>query len=82
MGGACLNAYPPAKMKGKTMEKEILCDVLDSYLEFIDIMEKTLTKANLPAKYGYMATMLINQRREAWKPVRDKLREGNDGVQV
>lgn len=65
------------------MNKELLCDVLDSYLEFIDIMEKTLTKATLPAKYGYMATMLINQRRDSWKSVRDKLKEcENGGVQM
>lgn len=60
-------------------EKELLCAVLDSYLEFIDIMDKTLAKATLPAKYGYMATALINQRRDSWKSVRDEIKAKTNG---
>ncbi len=62
------------------MDKSLLCDVLDSYLEFIDIMEKTLERASLPQVYKDFAMALISLRRESWKPVRDKLMEGKDGV--
>lgn len=65
------------------MNNEALSAVLDSYLEFIDIMEKTLERASLPQKYKDFAMALISLRRESWKPVRDKLKEcENGGVQM
>ena len=60
-------------------EKWAVGEVLDSYLEFIDIMEKTLERASLPQKYKDFAMALISVRRENWKSVRDKLKECENG---
>lgn len=70
----------PANIKGCQMDdKKALCEVLESYIEFIDIMEKTLERANLPAKYGAFAMLLIKQRRDIWEPVWKKLKDYIDG---
>lgn len=43
--------------------------ILDSYMEFIDIMEKTLKKCTMPTMLRVLSSSLIAQRRKDWKPV-------------
>lgn len=63
---------------------EIICEILDSYMEFITLMEKTLERSTVPPKLNEFAKILIMQRRDMWKPVVEHVnkRKGNlyDGV--
>ena len=54
---------------------ETVVEILESYVEFIDIMERTLDcYAKMPDKIELMAKTLINNRRQSWKPLLDKIK--------
>lgn len=48
---------------------EIVYEILDSYMEFITLMEKTLDRSTVPSQLKAFATTLIMQRRDMWKPI-------------
>lgn len=52
---------------------ECVHDILESYMEFVDIMERTLAKCDVPKKIKPLADALIRQRRADWQPILDKI---------
>lgn len=56
-------------MKNNQLEQATIKMILDSYMEFIDIMEKTLKKCTMPTMLRVLSSSLIAQRRKDWKPV-------------
>lgn len=58
---------------------DVLIDCLQSYMEFVDIMESTLNRyAQLPDKIKILAKTLIEKRRNDWQPIlKNALRHKN-----
>lgn len=55
---------------------DCIVEILESYMEFIDIMESTLNcYAELPDKIEAMSKTLIAKRRNNWKPVLEKIKK-------
>ncbi|MBO7730985.1 MAG: hypothetical protein J6S67_00480 [Methanobrevibacter sp.] len=55
---------------------ECLIACLESYMEFIDIMERTLNNfAEMPEKIELMSKTLIAKRRKDWNPILEKLKK-------
>ena len=55
---------------------DCIVEILESYMEFIRIMESTLNcYAELPDKIEAMSKTLITQRRKQWQPVLDKAKK-------
>lgn len=55
---------------------DCIVEILESYMEFISIMESTLNcYAELPDKIENMSKALIAKRRNEWKPILDKAKE-------
>lgn len=48
---------------------DCIVEILESYMEFIDIMEKTLGNAVLAPNIRTLANTLIARRRNDWKPI-------------
>lgn len=51
---------------------DCIVEILESYFEFIEIMERTLAKCTVPEKIKPMADALIKKRRADWQPILDK----------
>jgi hypothetical protein len=61
--------------------KDCIVEILESYMEFVDIMERTLNcYAEMPDKIELMAKTLINDRRQSWQPILDKLKSDLEKV--
>lgn len=58
---------------------EIIFEILDSYMEFIDIFEKTIDKAELKPLIKDFARVLISQRRNMWRPILEYVKAKKDG---
>ena len=48
---------------------DCVIDILESYLEFVEIMDRTLKMCNMPPKLQILADTLIAQRKNDWMPV-------------
>lgn len=60
---------------------ETVVEILESYMEFVDIMERTLNcYAEMPDKIELMAKTLINNRRQSWQPILDKVKSDLEKV--
>lgn len=53
---------------------DCIVEILESYMEFIDIAHKTINKKN-PEKYLPMFTLLVAKRRADWEPILQKAKE-------
>lgn len=53
---------------------DCIVEVLESYMEFIDIAHKTINKKNLE-KYLPMFTLLVAKRRADWEPILQKAKK-------
>ena len=53
---------------------DCIVEILESYMEFIDIAHKTINKKN-PEKYLPMFTLLVAKRRAEWEPILQKAKE-------
>ena len=55
---------------------DCIIEILESYMEFINIMESTLNcYAELPDKIEAMSKTLIAKRRNDWKPILEKVKK-------
>lgn len=55
---------------------DCIVEILESYMEFINIMESTLNcYAELPDKIEAMSKTLIAKRRNDWKPILEKVKK-------
>lgn len=54
---------------------DCIIDIVESYMEFVDIMQKTLDKCKVPPKINILARSLIAQRRLDWMPVLDRCKK-------
>lgn len=55
---------------------DCIVEILESYMEFINIMESTLNcYAELPDKIEAMSKTLIAKRRNDWKPILEKAKK-------
>lgn len=59
---------------GKTVA-ECLIECLESYMEFVNIMEKTLVRSDLPKDLRTYSKLLVKLRRGQWQPVLDMLKK-------
>lgn len=57
------------------MNNDLLIEVLESYMEFVDIMDKTLVRKDLPSKLRDYARLLVVLRQGQWQPVLKKLKQ-------
>ena len=65
------------------IELETLKDVLESYMEFIDIMEKTLNDfAKMPPHIQTLSNALITKRRADWLPILYKVKSDLEKVKT
>ena len=69
-------------MKNNQLEQATIKMILDSYMEFIDIMEKTLKKCTMPTMLRVLSSSLIAQRRKDWKPVLEFINKGSSANNV
>ena len=53
---------------------DCIVEILESYMEFIDIAHKTINKKNLE-KYLPMFTLLVAKRRADWEPILEKVKK-------
>ena len=61
--------------EGGKIAVECLIECLESYMEFVDIMEKTLVRSDLPKDLRRYSRLLITLRKGEWKPILDKLKK-------
>ena len=54
---------------------ECMIDCLESYMEFVTIMEKTLVRSDLPKDLRTYSRLLVELRKREWQPVLDKLKQ-------
>ena len=54
---------------------ECLIECLESYMEFVNIMEKTLVRSDLPKNLREYSRLLVMLRKGQWKPILDKLKQ-------
>jgi arginine utilization protein RocB len=54
---------------------EDIIEILESYMEFINIMQKTLEEVKLPPKIKTFSDLLIEMRKTEWEPVLLQLKE-------
>ncbi len=54
---------------------DCLVEVLESYMEFIKIMEKTLVRSDLPKDLREYSRMLVMLRKGQWGPVLDQAKK-------
>lgn len=53
---------------------DIIIEILESYMEFIDIFEKTINAKDI-SKFKPLAQALINQRRKEWLPILEQAKK-------
>ena len=68
-----------AWQKESQAANDYICEIIESYMEFIDIIEKTLNKCSMPQKIYILAQSLIAQRRKDWMPVLEKAKQLQKG---
>lgn len=54
---------------------EVMVDILESYIEFIDIAEWATNFADMPYKIEDRFIKTIKERRKKWKPVLEDLKK-------
>lgn len=58
---------------------DCIVEILESYMEFVDIFEKTINAKNID-KIKPLADMLIRQRRSQWGELLKKAKEIQNGT--
>lgn len=58
---------------------DCIVEILESYMEFVDIFEKTINAKNID-KVKPLAKMLIHQRRSQWGELLKKAKEIQNGT--
>lgn len=53
----------------------VIIEILESYMEFVDITENTLKKCTMPPQIKTLAGALIARRRLEWKPILEKAKQ-------
>jgi hypothetical protein len=65
------DCVPPEEMDSELdAANDCIVEILESYMEFVDIMDKTIHQyAKLPDTINAMFTMLLSRTRNQWLPV-------------
>ena len=56
------------------LANDCIVEILSSYMEFIDIFEKTINAKDI-SKFKPLAQALINQRRKDWGPILEQAKK-------
>lgn len=64
----------PKTELGKTA-LEVIVEILESYVEFIDVVEYATNFADMPYKIEVRIAKMTKDRKEKWKPILDKIKK-------